>query len=257
MQHNPPDLPPMKPVGESKAVSGTPAAPMAQAAPPVRSEFHGTRRMKQILTAIASGGLILTASVGVGEMVLRPGIRPTDILATIEARTELGIINQRMGAAPGEVLMTEAEYKEKLAEAERKGQTKAETVYQRDLAAIQADKEMVVGAYQTLYQRTNVIAQGAVQMEAAAQQFRQRLIEQTNGGRVLVISIYDGLCALGSPEACESARQARAGMIDESNGLTEGKLAQKVAELLADIPDPATLVAGGDARKNGSPTVQR
>jgi len=33
------------------------------------------------------------------------------------------------------------------------------------------------------YQRTNIIAQAAVQVEAQAIQFHQRLIEQTNGGR--------------------------------------------------------------------------
>ncbi|HEX7822833.1 MAG TPA: hypothetical protein VF463_19715 [Sphingobium sp.] len=213
--------------------------------------------MRQILTALASGGLILVAGIGLGELVLRPGIRPTDFLATIEARTELGIFNQKMGAEPGEVLMKEDQYREKLAEAERKGQATAEIAYQRDLAAIQADKERVVGAYQTLYQRTNIIAQGAVQIEAVAQQFRQRLIEQTNGGRNVIIAVYDGLCAIGDEPSCEKAQQARAGMIREAGELTEGDLAKKVSQLMSGLPDPASLVANGDVRRNGPPVIQR
>lgn len=196
-------------------------------------------------------------TVTLAELTLRRELRPTTILAMFEAQTELGIFNQKMGAPPGSILLTEDEYRAQIAEAERAGQARAEIVYQRELAAVQADKERVVGAYQALYERTNIIAQAGVQMEATAQQFRQRLIEQTNGGRAVVISVLDGLCALGDYRSCESARQARAGMMAESGALTEGDLAMKVRELMAGIPDPATLVAGNDARENGSPTVQR
>jgi hypothetical protein len=257
MQSNLPELPPMKPVGETQD-GGKTVAPFA-ASPSVapRSGFQGTKRLRQMVAILASGGLVLVAAVGIGELVLRPGIRPTDFLATIEARTELGVINQKMGAAPGDFEITEDQYREKLAEAERTGQAKAEIVFQRELAAVQADKERVVGAYSALYQRTNLIAQAGVQMEAVAQQFRQRLVEQTNGGRALVINIYDGLCALGDQDSCKSAREARAGMIQEAGELTEGDLAKKVGELMQGIPDPASLVANRDMRENGSPAIER
>ncbi|MCB4862994.1 hypothetical protein K7W03_25770 [Sphingobium sp. PNB] len=256
MQPSLPELPPMKPVGETPDGAKTNIAAATSSPSASRSGFQGTKRLRQMMTILASGGLILAATIGVGELVLRPGIRPTDIMATIEARTESGIFNQKMGAAPGEMVMTEDQYREKLAEAERSGQAKAEIVFQRELAAVQADKEKVVGAYNTLYQRTNLIAQAGVQVEAQAIQFRQRLIEQTNGGRALVINIYDGLCALGDHGSCESARQARAGMVAESNELTEGQIAKKVAELMAGIPDPASFVAGADMRQNGAPTLR-
>lgn len=206
--------------------------------------------MRRIMTALASGGLILVAGVALGELALRPGIRPTDILATIEARTETGIFNQKMGAAPGEMTLTEDQYRAKIAEAERTGQAKAEIAFQRELADVQADKEILVGAYQTLYQRTNMIAQAGVQMEAVALQFRQQLLQQTNGGRATVIAVYDMICALGDQPSCDKARQARAGMIQEASELTEGDLAKKVRELMAGIPDPATLMA--NTRGNGS-----
>ncbi|MGJ8481758.1 hypothetical protein [Sphingobium yanoikuyae] len=245
MQVNPPELPPMKAVGENN-----PAPKMAAPSPAPRAEFHGTRRMKQILTALASGGLILVAGVGLGELALRPGIRPTDILATIEARTEAGIFNQKMGAAPGEMTLTEDQYRAKIAEAERTGQAKAEIAFQRELADVQADKEILVGAYQTLYQRTNVIAQEGLRMEAIAQQFRQQLLQQTNGGRATVIAVYDMLCAIGEQQSCENARQARAGMIQEASELTQSDLAKKINNLMAGVPDPATLMA--NTRGKGS-----
>ena len=233
---------PMKPV----ALQPSPAGPVRRAGP---------GRLRGIVTAIAGGGFAISAGVIGLELVAKPGLRPTDLMATIEARTELSGMNQKMGAEPGVVRLTEADYQRALAKAQREGQAQAELSFQRDLASVQADKERVVAAYQTLYQRANMIAQMGVQMEAVAQQFRQRLIEQTNGGRVLVISVYDGLCALGNAEACESARQARAGMIQEAGELTEGDLARKVAKLMSGIDDPAALVAHEDQQRNGTPAL--
>lgn len=228
-------------------------------APPPAAASSGSgfvaKRLRQIVGMIASGGLVLILIVMFFQLVAKPGLRPTDLMAMIEAQTELGIMNQKMGAAPGEVLMTEDEYRAKLAEAERGGQAKAELAFQKDLAVVQADKERVVGAYQTLYQRTNLIAQAGVQMEQVAMQFRQRLLEQTNGGRAMIIAVYDGLCAIGQQDMCEAARLARKNMMEEAGNLTEGDLARKVNELMADVPDPAALVAGEDQRNNGVPTL--
>lgn len=216
----------------------------------------GGKRLRQMLTVIAGGGIGMVALIGVGQLVLRPGLRPTDWLAIMEAQTELGIFNQKLGVAPGKVEFTEDQYREKIAEAERRGQAKAEVEFQKEIAVVQADKERVVGAYQTLYQRANIIAQAAVQMESVAQQFRQRLIEQSNGGRAAVISVHDMLCAIGLPESCEAARQARSGMIAESSALTEGNVARKVQELMSGVPDPASLVVSDDRRRNGTPRIR-
>ncbi|AZI37882.1 hypothetical protein NT2_13_00770 [Caenibius tardaugens NBRC 16725] len=248
-----PPMPPMKPIGDSAGASG----PATMASAPPRSGFQGARRLRQLVGYVAGGGFALVALMCVAEVVVRDDLKPTTLLATIEAQTELGIFNQRMGAAPGAKPMTEAEYREKIAEAERTGQARAELGFQRQLAAVQADKERVVGAYQALYQRTNLIAQAGVQMEATAQQFRQRLVEQTNGGRAVVISVYDGLCALGDQGSCQSARDARAGMVAEAGELTEGDLSKKVARLMAGVPDPASLVAGHDIAANGPPDLDR
>jgi hypothetical protein len=251
IQPTPPDLPPMS----SAKAAPMPERPAPSPAAASSGSGFGAKRLRQIVGMIASGGLVLIVVVLFFQLVARPGLRPTDLMATIEAQTELGIFNQKMGAAPGEVLMTEAQYRAKLAEAERGGQAKAELAFQKDLAVVQADKERVVGAYQTLYQRTNLIAQAGVQMEQVAMQFRQQLLQSTNGGRAVVIGIKDMACGLGSEEACASARADREKMIDEGTTLSEADLAAKVNALMAGIPDPASLVAAQDQQQNGVPTL--
>lgn len=95
-----------------------------------------------------------------------------------------------------------------------------------------------------------VLPMEAVGSRSIAQQFRQQLLQQTNGGRATVIAVYDMLCAIGDQQSCEKARQARAGMIQEASELTQGDLAKKINNLMAGVPDPATLVA--NTRGKGS-----
>lgn len=220
-------------------------------------QISSGNRLQKMVTVLAGGGFAIAVLVCVGELTLRPELKPSTLVATIEAQIEVGIFNQRLGVAPGVMTFTEDEYRAKIAEAERAGQTRAELEYQQRLAVVQADRERVVAAYQTLYQRANIIAQAAVQLEIAAQEFRQRLIEQTNGGRSVVISVLDGLCAFGSVTSCEQARSARSGMIEESVGLTKDDVARKVTELMAGIPDPASWVVSNDVRQNGTPAIER
>ena len=150
MQPELPSLPPIEPI---KPAAGPEPASIPRAPQPKPAAGFGVRRFRQIVGALAGGGLLLVGGVVALELIARPSLRPTDIMATIEARTESGIFNQKMGAAPGQLTLTEDEYRHKIAEAERAGQAKAELVFQKDLAAVQADKERVVGAYQALYQR--------------------------------------------------------------------------------------------------------
>ncbi|WP_066703581.1 hypothetical protein [Sphingobium amiense] len=252
-----PDLPNLPPMQSVQAPPAPLAAPAAAPAHDVTRSVPLTRRLRQMVGIVMGGGIGLVAVIAVGQATLKPGYRPTDIASAIEATFELGIMNQKLGAAPGEMVLTEDQYRARIAEAERGGQAKAELAFQKEMAVVQADKERIVGAYQTLYQRTNIIAQAAVQLEALALQFRQRIYEQTNGGRAVIIGIYDAGCALGNPQACESAREARRGMMEEAGELTEGDIARKVNELMAGIPDPATLVAGQDIARRGAPKLPR
>ena len=246
-----PELPPMK---TAAPASMPPPAPVyAQPAKPAM----GTKRLRQAIGYVAGGGFTLVLMLCGGELVLRDGLRPTDLMATIEARTELGVMNQKMGVQPGQMVMTEPQYREKMAEAQRSGQAKAELSFQEKLAVVQADKERVVAAYQTLFSRANLIAQAAIQLETVTQQFRQRLLEMSNGGRAMVIAVYDGLCALGQQDSCKAAHDARANMIGEATELSEGDVTAKVRALLSGIDDPATFITHEDERRHGTPHLHR
>lgn len=144
-----PIMPPMKP-----APAAAPAALPPSAAPmPARSG-----RLRQMISLVSGGSIMLVLVVVFLELIARPGVRPSDLMSMVEARVELGVMNQKMGHAPGEHVLNEAQYQAIIAQAQRSGAAKAEIVFQRDLAAVQADKKRVVGAYTTLYQRVNIIA---------------------------------------------------------------------------------------------------
>ena len=241
----------MKPMGAASDVQPK-LAPQQETKPTTT----GTKRMRQMVGYIAGGGFGLVLLICVAQLTLRPGIRPTDLMATIEAQTDIGVFNQKMGAAPGEMILTEAQYREELAEAERSGQAKAELEFQKELAVVQADKERVVGAYQTLYQRANMIAQAGLQLESMAQQMRSQLIQMSNGGRNMVIMFKDVFCGLGDPEACASAREDRGTMISEANELSQGDVGNRIKELMAGVEDPAVFITREDQRRNGTAALQ-
>lgn len=248
-----PKMPPMQAAPIQPASDGrTLSSPSAQRPAP-----GGTRRLRQIVTAVTGGGFAVIAVVIGMELIARPGLRPTDLMAMIEARTELGIMNQKLDVPPGEVRFTEAEYQEIIARAQREGQAEAELAFQRELAVVEADKTRLMGAYQSLYERTNIIAQGAIQMEGVAQQLRNQLLAASNGGRSMVISVKDIFCGLGDPASCASAREDRRMMIGEADELSRGELGQRVRELMMGVEDPATLIAETDRRRNGTPSLAR
>jgi len=250
MQNDLPPLPEMKPIPSAAA-----SEPAERPAPRGQSGYQPAapfgRRVRQLFTAFTGMGFGLMLGAGILQVTMPPQWKPTTIVAMIEAQIELAIMNQKMGAKPGEIIINEAEYKEKLAKAEREGQTSAELAFQKEMAVVQADKERIVQAYATLFQRANMIAQAAIQLETLAQQFRQQLLQMSNGGRSMVIMFKDLFCGLGDPQACESARTDRGTMISEADELSRGDVGAKVRELMAGIDDPATLIANEDRRLNG------
>ena len=253
MQSDFPNLPPMEPIRHSHSPSST----MQPPSHPSATASFAPKRLRQIVSAITGGGMVIIALLIALELIAAPGKRPTDLAAMIEARTESGIFNQKMGAAPGQLILTEDQYREKIAEAERAGQARAELAFQEKLAVVQANQQRVVGAYQTLHQRANIIAQAGVQMEQVALQFRQRLVEQSNGGRVVVQNFTDIGCALQIAGACEAADNYRRNMVEQSSELTETQVAAKVNALMAGIPDPASLIVNEDIERHGTPALPR
>lgn len=248
MQNDLPPLPEMKPIPSNAG-----AEPVERPAPRGQSSYQPAmpfgRRVRQMFAACTGMGFGLLLGVGVLQVTMPVEWKPTTWVAMMEAQIELAIMNQKLGAKPGEIIVNEADYKEKLANAERKGQASAELAFQKELAVVAADKERIVQAYATLYQRANLIAQAAVQLESLAQQFRQQLLAMSNGGRSTVIGIKDLFCGLGSPEACESARTDRRSMIEESDELSRGDVGNRVRELMSGIDDPASLIVHKDQQR--------
>jgi len=248
-----PNMPPMKaapiqPASDGRTLSG----PNGHKPAP-----GGTRRLRQMVTTVTSGGFAVVAVIIAMELVAKPGFRPTDWMAMMEARVELGSMNQRLDVPVGEVRFTEAEYQEIIARAQREGQAQAELKYQQELAVVEADKTRLIGAYQALYERANLVAQAGLQMEAVAQQLRNQLLTMTGGGRSMVIGVKDIFCGLGDPASCASARADRQTMIDEADELSRGDMGARVRELMAGIDDPATLIAETDRREHGTPSLDR
>lgn len=248
-----PKMPPMQGAPIQPASDGrTLSSPSVQRPAP-----GGTRRLRQIVTAVTGGGFAVIAVVIGLELIAKPGLRPTDMMAMIEARTELGIMNQKLDVPPGEVRFTEAQYQEIIAKAQREGQAQAELAFQRELAVVEADKTRLIGAYQTLFERANLIAQAALQMESIAQQLRNQLLTMSNGGRSTVIMFKDIFCGLGDQASCASARTDRQTMITEADELSRSDMGARVRELMAGIDDPATLIAQTDRRDHGTLSLAR
>ena len=249
MQNDLPPLPEMKPIP-----SATTAEPIERPAPRSQSGYQPAmpfgRRLRQILGMIAGGGLLMSAGIGGLELVAKPGMRPSDLIGTLEARPDLVAMNLKLGNDTNKVVFTEADYRKALAKAERSGQAAAELDFQKKLAVVQLDKERIVQAYATLYQRANLIAQAAIQLETLAQQFRQQLLQMSNGGRSMVIMMKDLFCGFtGDPGACESAKADRRVMIDESDELSRRDVGKRVRELMSGIDDPATVAVHRDQQR--------
>lgn len=249
MQNDLPPLPEMKPIPASSASE----QPVERAAPRPQSGYQSVmpfgRRVRQMFTAFTGMGFGLLLGIGVLQVTMPVEWKPTTWVAMMEAQIELAIMNQKLGAKPGEIIVNEAEYREEIANAERKGQASAELEFQKEMAVVSADKERIVQAYATLYQRANMIAQAAIQLETLAQQFRQQLLQMSNGGRSMVIMFKDLFCGLGDPQACASARTDRGTMIAEADELSRGDVGNRVRELMSGIEDPAAVAVRRDQER--------
>lgn len=245
-----PELPPMQPVQMA-----TPQAGGAIAQPQRGGYQAGGRGLRQVLGLISQGGILLLLIVIGLEMVAKDDFKPSVILGTFEASKDLTEMQKKN---PGLRIINETEYREKLVEAERNGQAKAELNLQTKLAAMQADKERVTAAYQSLYERTRDIAKVALEMEAGLQQARQQTVMKGQAGTAMSANLKDMWCALsGDQTACASASADRSRMVAEVNDLSTMDSGSRLGELMRNIDDQARQVVGVDIVSNGVPTIQR
>jgi hypothetical protein len=214
------------------------------------------RQLRRLMGMLAGGGLALAAFLIFWQSVAAPGKGPFELLAYAEAKFETGVFNGKMGVAPDGVQMTEAEYREKLAEAERNGAAKAEYALQEKIARLQADQQRIVAAYQALYQRANMIAQAALGMEAQLQAAKTQAVAGASAGNQIIATYGDIFCALGAGNgACAAADQAREKIKADLDNTRTGEVGQRINALMAEVRDPAQLVANSDLATNGVPAL--
>lgn len=214
------------------------------------------RQLRRMLGMLAGGGMILAAFLVFWQFVAAPGKGPADLLAHFESKFELGRMNGNMGIVPGQKQMTEAEYRSALAEAERTGQAKAEYALQEKIAMLQANQQRIVGAYQALYQRANMIAQAGLGMEAQLQAAKTQAVAGASAGNQMIATYGDIFCALGAGDgACAAADQAREKIKADLDNTRTGQVGQRINELMAEVPDPAQLVTNSDLTTNGAPAL--
>lgn len=212
------------------------------------------RQLRRLMGMLAGGGLALAAFLIFWQSVAAPGKGPFELLAYAEAKFETGVFNGKMGVAPNGVQMTEAEYREKLAEAERNGAAKAEYALQEKIARLQADQQRIVAAYQALYQRANLIAQAGLGMEAQLQAARTQAIAGASAGNQIVATYGDIGCALGIG-GCEAAADAKERIRADIDNARTGEVGQRIRQLLSEAPDPAQLIIDADLATNGVPSL--
>lgn len=210
------------------------------------------RNLRRVLGYITGGGLFLVVVVLISEKVLLPEWRPTTLLASFEVALDM---KKMQGLLPvgsdGKPIETQADYEKEMAKAKADGAAEAQVEMQKKIAAIEADKQRVIGAYSTLYQRTNMIAQAGLQMEAALQQSRQQMVASSQGGRQVVSMWGDIGCALGMQGGCDAAQSARTSMVTDMD-MARVDVGARINDLLRGVPDPAALIAGADMAQDGS-----
>lgn len=210
------------------------------------------RNLRRVLGYITGGGLFLVVVVLLGEKVLMPEWRPTTLLASFESTLDL---KKMQGLLPvgsdGKPIETQADYEREIGKAKAAGAAEVQVEMQKKLAAVEADKQRVIGAYSALYQRTNMIAQAGLQMEAALQQSRQQMVASSQGGRQVVSMWGDIGCALGMQGGCDAAQNARNSMVSDMD-MVRVDVGARINDLMRDVPDPAALIAGADMADGGT-----
>lgn len=210
------------------------------------------RNLRRMLGYFAGGGLMLVVVVLLGEKVLMPEWRPTTLLASFESTLDL---KKMQGLLPvgsdGKPIETQADYEREIGKAKAAGAAEVQVEMQKKLAAVEADKQRVISAYSTLFQRTNMIAQAGLQMEAALQQSRQQMVASSQGGRQVVSMWGDIGCALGMQGGCDAAQNARNSMVSDMD-MARVDVGGRINELMRGVPDPAALIAGADMADGGT-----
>lgn len=195
------------------------------------------------LISLGANSLMLLFIVGLIELAAPSGWKPTDIIATAMVNYETAMIEGTMvPRSEAEQLIAEARTSgERAAEIEFQAELRAiEFDYAQQLANVQTNLQTGMTAYQSLYERTNQIYQGAIQMEQTVLAQQQAAIRDTQSGQSFLANGADLLCPL-MPELCQVSDRIREDMADDLVTAGRSGRGSIMRDMLAGIEDPASL----------------
>jgi hypothetical protein len=229
------------PAGDSSNFSAPAPRPQIQPMQPV-TKPKGWLRTAATLTV---PGFVIVGCLVIAEIVAPYDYKPTVLAGRAAALYEVTVIR--------ETLIDKAEAEKLIAEARTDGERRAELtfqtqlkevefVYQEKLVTVQTQLQSGLAAYQSLYERANMLQAEAAKMEHTILTNQQAAIRDTQGP----ISVVAGLSDIGcifSPEFCKVSDDIRgkmAGDLVQAGTVGRGSVA---GQFLRDIPDPAQLQA--------------
>ena len=235
MQNQPQRPQPMSSGGNSRPAPRPQIQPMQPVTQP--------RGWLRTLATLSMPGLVIVFFLGLMQLFAPPQWKPAYLLAAAMSQYEVTVIR--------ETLVDRAQAERMVAEARTEGEREAELAFQAELRAIEFDYaqqlatvqtnlQAGLAAYQSLFERTNQIYQGALQMENTILAQQQAAIRDTQGGQAWLANGADLLCPL-MPDLCEVSDRIREDMARDL--VTAGRTGRGsiVRDMLRGIEDPATL----------------
>lgn len=199
----------------------------------------------RVLATLSMPGFIIIFFLGLLQTFAPYDWKPTVMIGKAGALYEVTVIR--------ETLMDKTKAEELIAQARAEGERQAELAFQTDLkeleftyqeklVTVQTQLQSGLAAYQSLYERANLIQQAVYQMEGTILQHKQQAIRSTQGGKELVANVADFGCFF-VPELCKVGDGIRDKMADELVDAGRRGAGQVSRDYLQGMPDPAQLQA--------------
>lgn len=212
---------------------------------PMQPVFQPRGWMRTLLT-LSAPGFVIVACLGAAQIVAPYDWKPTVLVGKAIAQYEVTVIQ--------DTLMDKAEAEKQIAEARAEGERVAELAFQTDLkeleftyqeklVTVQTQLQSGLAAYQSLYERANLIQQAVYQMEGTILQHKQQAIRSSQGGKELVANVADVGCFF-VPDLCKVGDGIRDKMSDELVDAGRRGAGQVSRDYLQGMPDPAQLQSG-------------
>lgn len=202
----------------------------------------------------ARGGLLLIVAVGALEMILPAPYKISGLIGSFQGAVDSAELAKKQAE--------QAKFDAAVAAARAEGERSVTAKYEGQIATLNRDLEITSTAYQTLYQRSNALAQGYIQIQTQMLQFRQQAIARTQGGAAAAANISGFFCGLGmitgdesdSSGFCAGSRRVQNQMAEEvdQRGVSYEELS---TALFGGLPDPATMRVSEDQRLQGNAAV--